>query len=122
MAKRGTLIKKGYGVYLAKHHIPKENDVFAHSVALAGGTAYLRGASVIALLKLAPTNPGIVYLGATSRVRRRLPANLRLVDMRPCNCVEWDVKVIVDAKEMREATPRVMKRNQIPFDRSEDLR
>ena len=35
---------------------------------------------------------------------------------------EWDVKVIVDAKEMREATPRVMKRNQIPFDRSEDLR
>ena len=35
---------------------------------------------------------------------------------------EWDVKVIVDAKEMREATTRVMKRNQIPFDRSEDLR
>lgn len=35
---------------------------------------------------------------------------------------EWDVKVIVDAKEMCEATLRVMKRNQIPFDRSEDLR
>jgi len=35
---------------------------------------------------------------------------------------EWDVKVIVDAKEMREATKRVMKRNQIPHDRSEDLR
>ena len=35
---------------------------------------------------------------------------------------EWDVKVIVDAKEMREATARVMKRNQIPADRSEDLR
>ena len=36
--------------------------------------------------------------------------------------IEWDVKVIVDAKEMRESTARVMKRNQIPFDRSEDLR
>ena len=36
--------------------------------------------------------------------------------------IEWDVKVIVDAKEMREATKRVMERNQIPFDRSEDLR
>ena len=35
---------------------------------------------------------------------------------------EWDVKAIVDAKEMREATVRVMKRNQIPADRSEDLR
>ncbi len=35
---------------------------------------------------------------------------------------EWDVKVIVDAKEMREATARVMKRNLIPADRSEDLR
>lgn len=90
MAKRGTLIKKGHGVYLSKHHIPRENDVYAHSVALAGETAYLRGASVVALLKLAPTNPGIVYLGATARVRRRLPDNLRLVDMRPCNCVRYE--------------------------------
>ena len=90
MAKRGTLIKKGYGVYLAKHHIPKENDVYAHSVAIAGNTAYLRSASVIALLKLAPTNPGVVYIGATTRVRRRLPDSLRLADMRPCNCVHYD--------------------------------
>ena len=35
---------------------------------------------------------------------------------------KWDTKVIVDVKEMREATARVMKRNQIPADRSEDLR
>ena len=35
---------------------------------------------------------------------------------------EWDVKVIVDAKDMRESTARVMKRNLIPADRSEDLR
>ena len=35
---------------------------------------------------------------------------------------EWDVKMIVDAKEMRETTARVMARNQIPADRSEDLR
>ncbi len=34
---------------------------------------------------------------------------------------EWDIKVIVDAKEMRESTARVMKRNLIPSDRSEDL-
>ena len=35
---------------------------------------------------------------------------------------EWDVKLIVDAREMRETTKRVMKRNLIPADRSEDLR
>ncbi len=35
---------------------------------------------------------------------------------------EWDRRIIVDAKEMREATVRVMKRNLIPADRSEDLR
>ena len=35
---------------------------------------------------------------------------------------EWDVKAIVDAKEMRASTARVMKRNLIPADRSEDLR
>lgn len=35
---------------------------------------------------------------------------------------EWDMKVVVDAKQMREATSRVMKRNLIPSDRSEDLR
>ncbi len=35
---------------------------------------------------------------------------------------EWDTKVIVDAKKMREATARVMKRNPIPVDQSEDLR
>lgn len=34
---------------------------------------------------------------------------------------EWDVTVIVDAKEMREATGRVMERYSIPADRSEDL-
>lgn len=90
MAKRGTLIKKGHGVYLAKHHIPRENDVYAHSVAIVGRTAYLRSASVVALLKLAPTNPEIVYVGAATRVRRRLPRGLRLVDMRPCECIYYE--------------------------------
>ena len=35
---------------------------------------------------------------------------------------EWSLKLVVDALKMRETTERVMKRNQIPFDRSEDLR
>ena len=35
---------------------------------------------------------------------------------------EWDVKMVVDAKELREAIPRVMQRYQIPSDRSDDLK
>ena len=35
---------------------------------------------------------------------------------------EYDIKMIVDAKELREATPRVMQRYQIPLDRSADLK
>ena len=38
-----------------------------------------------------------------------------------CN-EEWDTKMVVDAKEMIESTPRVMERYQVPADRSEDLR
>ena len=117
MAQRGTLIKKGHGVYLAKHHIPKENDVFAHSVALAGETAYLRGSSVVALLKLAPTNPGIVYLGATARVRRRLPANLRLVDMRPCDCVQYEG---IRSQPLVEALKTARDEGEIEADRVAD--
>ncbi len=35
---------------------------------------------------------------------------------------EWDSIMVVDAREMRETTARVMERYQIPSDRSEDLR
>ncbi|MBP5545239.1 MAG: trypsin-like peptidase domain-containing protein [Kiritimatiellae bacterium] len=34
----------------------------------------------------------------------------------------WNEEIIVDRAQMREATPRVMERYKIPFDRSEDLR
>ena len=100
MAQRGTLIKIGHGVYVAKHHIPRENDVYAHSVAIAGETAYLRGSSVVALLRLAPTSPTVIYLGATGRVRRRLPPNIHIEDMRPCACVYYEG---IKSQPVREA-------------------
>lgn len=117
MAQHGTLIKKGYGVYLAKHHIPRENDVYAHSVAIAGPTAYLRGASVIALLKLAPTNPGIVYLGATTRVRRKLPGSIFIADMRPCDCVKFEG---IPCQPLVEALRTAKKEGAIESDRIAD--
>lgn len=117
MAQRGTLVKVGHGVYLAKHHIPRENDVYAHSVAVAGETAYLRGASVVALLKLAPTNPGIVYVGAVTRVRRKLPERIRLVDMRPCVCVRYEG---IRAQPLVEALATARDEGAMEADRVED--
>jgi len=89
MAQRGTLIRLGHGVYQVKHHVPTEQDVYAVGVALAGPTAYLRGASVVALLGLAPTNPSVLYLGAKGRVRRKLPARFEVTDMRPAETVSF---------------------------------
>ena len=114
MAQRGTLIKIGHGVYVAKHHIPRENDVYAHSVAIAGETAYLRGSSVVALLRLAPTNPAIVYLGASGRVRRRLPPNIHLEDMRPCTCVEYEG---IRSQPIREALQTALHGGEMEADR-----
>lgn len=73
MAKSGMLMRLCHGVYQVKHHVPNQNDVYAAAVAMTGEKAYLRGASVIALLRLAPTDPAFIFVGATNRVRRRLP-------------------------------------------------
>ena len=99
---------------MAKHHIPRENDVYAHSVAIAGETAYLRGSSVVALLRLAPTNPAIVYLGASGRVRRRLPPNIHLEDMRPCTCVEYEG---IRSQPIREALQTALHGGEMEADR-----
>ena len=114
MAQRGTLIKKAYGVYLVRRHVPRENDVYAHSVAVAGASAYLRGASVVALLKLAPTRPAIIYVGAELRVRRQLPKGIRLVDMRKCECVEYEG---IRCQSVVEALRTAKKEGQMEYDR-----
>ena len=73
MTKAGLLMRLCHGVYQVKHHVPTTNDAYAAAVAMVGEKGYLRGASVIALLNLAPTDPAFIYVGAANRVRRRLP-------------------------------------------------
>lgn len=57
---------------------------------MVGSSAYLRGASVIAMLNLAPTNPGLLYVGSEDRVRRRLPDGFRVRDRTVCQTTEYD--------------------------------
>ena len=85
IAKDGRLTRIGYGVYRIKHWVPTENDVFAESVALVGPGAYLYGESVIAMHGLAPTNPVRVYVATPNRVRRRLPAVVKVVRCPECD-------------------------------------
>ena len=89
MAIRGNLTRLGHGVYLVKHHAFSDNDVYAHTVVLLGDTGYLRSASVLAMHRLCPTNPSLVYVGATGRVRRKLPEGVRLKDRTACETVEY---------------------------------
>ena len=90
MLRRGDLTRLAQGVYQVKHHVPGVNDVYAAGVAMAGDSAYLRGASVIAMLDLAPTNPGLLYVGSANRVRRRLPDGSRVRERAACKTTEYD--------------------------------
>ena len=90
MSNRGALTRLGHGVYLVKHHVFRENDVFAHTVAQVGPSGYLRGASVLAMLQLCPTNPNLVYVGTPMRCRRLLPKGIILADRKDCDCVEYE--------------------------------
>lgn len=90
MVRRGDLTRLCQGVYQVKHHVIGPDDTYAVGVAMVGDTAYLRGASVIALLKLAPTNPGVLYIGTEKRVRRRLPNGFRVKDRTHSAITKFD--------------------------------
>ena len=90
MENAGMLTRLCHGVYQVKHHVPGPNDVYAAAVAMGGESAYLRGASVAALLNLAPTNPGLLYIGSERRVRKRLPQGFRIKDRSVCETTEFE--------------------------------
>ena len=78
MARRGRLVRIGYGVYQLSHYIPTELDPYAQAVALAGPGAFLYGESVLAILSLTSTKPTRMYIGVPGRMRRRLGAGYRI--------------------------------------------
>lgn len=78
LASRGRLENLGNGVYRLTRYVPAESDPYAIAVARAGTGAYLYGESVIALLRLAPTNPERVFVATSRRVRKNFPESLVL--------------------------------------------
>ena len=90
MERSGILTRLCHGVYQVKHHVPRENDLYGVGVAMVGENAYLRGASVVGMLNLAPTNPSVIYVGSDTRVRRRLPTGIRVKDRTACRTIEYE--------------------------------
>ena len=100
MEKSGRLMRLSHGVYQVQHHVPTVNDVYAGGVAVAGSKSYLRGASVIALLNLAPADPAYVYVGAENRVRRSFPEGYIVKDMAKATTTFYEgirCQTLVDA-------------------------
>ena len=120
MERGGFLTRICHGVYQVKHHVPNEKDVYAIGVAAAGESGYLRGASVIAMLGLAPTVPGIVYVGAGKRVRRKLPDRVRLRDMTPCATTEFDGFEGIRCQTLVEALKTARDEGAVEADRIAD--
>ena len=73
MATNRKLVRIGQGVYKLEHHVPGPYDEYAQAVAMAGETAFIRGASALMMRGLIPFDPSRFYLGVSKRIRRKLP-------------------------------------------------
>ena len=78
MATNRKLVRIGQGVYKLSHHVPGPYDEYAQAVAMAGDTAFVRGASALMMRGLIPFDPARFYLGVSKRIRRKLPPSYQV--------------------------------------------
>lgn len=90
MVQSGRLTRLGHGVYQIQHHVPEQNDVYAFANAVVGEEDYLRGASVLYMLRFAPANPTAFYVGTPKRVRRQFPRVFRVRENAWCDTAEYE--------------------------------
>jgi hypothetical protein len=135
LAHRGRLESLGNGVYRLARNVPSESDPYAVAVARAGEGAFLFGESVIALLGLAPTNPEVISVATTRRVRRALPGSVRLVRVKdpgrlaayegiPCQRAKDAIaacKGAVMTERLRDAARRGVEQGYITAREAEEL-
>ncbi len=90
MAQNRKLIRIGQGVYKLEFHVPGPYDEYAQAVALAGETAFIRGASSLMMRGLIPFDPARFHIGVTKRMRRKLPPGYLVREVRnpDIECIE----------------------------------
>lgn len=81
-ARRGKLVRVARGVYRMPIWPYQEAAPYAIAVRAAGERAYLFGESVVALLRLAPTDPTRIWVASPDRVRRSMGDGVTVVGMR----------------------------------------
>lgn len=86
LVARGKLLRVGHGLYKLACPMPYSEDYapYAQAVALVGPEAYLYGESVLAMLRLAPTNPKRMYVATPRRVRKRFEEGYVILQLCPC--------------------------------------
>lgn len=77
--KKGWIERPVRGVYRASRFPASECDPYAIAVESVGTDAYLYGESVLALLRLVPTNPTWIYVASPRRVRRKVGDGIVIV-------------------------------------------
>ena len=82
LATNRKLVRIGQGVYKLEFHVPGPYDEYAQAVALAGETAFIRGASALMMRRLIPFDPGRFYLGVSKRMRRKLPPGYMVSEVK----------------------------------------
>lgn len=70
--KKGWLEKPARGLYRVSRFPASERDPYAVAIESVGPDAYLYGESVLALLKMAPTNPTWIYVASPRRIRKKV--------------------------------------------------
>ncbi|MBO4511337.1 MAG: hypothetical protein J5746_01100 [Victivallales bacterium] len=80
--KLGRLEKCWRGVYRLVNYQPTEYDRYAEAVATVGDDAMIWGESVLAMHNLALVNPEQIEVATSRRVRKGLPAWIKLTSLR----------------------------------------
>lgn len=81
-ARRGKLVRVARGVYRMPIWPYQEAAPYAIAVKAAGQRSYLFGESVVALLRLAPTDPTRIWVASPDRVRRSIGEGVTVLGMR----------------------------------------
>lgn len=78
--KSGKLLRIGHGIFkLAVFSSSDGMDRYAEAVAFGGNDAMIYGESVLAMLDLAFANPPFIEVATPRRVRKKLPAWVKIV-------------------------------------------
>jgi predicted transcriptional regulator of viral defense system len=111
LASRGGMTNIARGLYRVDGIDGGDHAAYAEAVLRVGDDAHLVGDSVLAFHELALVNPRHITVGTPRRVRRDLPAHVRLVHSRtdPTDLTEYDgVRSMTVERAIRDSIGSIM--------------